>query len=214
MVANEFFDALPVHQFEKTADGWRERLIDISRGASDAYPLRLTLAKEPTAALQAVESMLRSPAHKVGAVVEVSFDALEAAAAASRLVAGGGAGLVIDYGDIKTGDTLRAFRAHKQVHIFDQPGSADLTCDVNFLLLRRALSAAGASVYGPVNQGDFLRALHIESRAHALGKANPAAAPAVAAAVRMLTHDMGERFKMLAFTAPGLPTPPFGFAPG
>lgn len=48
-IAHEFFDALPVHQFQKTERGWLERLVDV---ASDDSPLhlRLVLAPRPTPA--------------------------------------------------------------------------------------------------------------------------------------------------------------------
>lgn len=29
-IAHEFFDALPVHQFQKTERGWCERLVDVA----------------------------------------------------------------------------------------------------------------------------------------------------------------------------------------
>jgi NADH dehydrogenase [ubiquinone] 1 alpha subcomplex assembly factor 7 len=40
LVANEFFDALPVRQFERTARGWTERMV----GLDDDGNLRLALA--------------------------------------------------------------------------------------------------------------------------------------------------------------------------
>lgn len=30
IIGQEFLDALPVHQFQYTAEGWRERLVDIN----------------------------------------------------------------------------------------------------------------------------------------------------------------------------------------
>ena len=41
LVANEFFDALPVRQFEKTARGWAERMVGL---AADGETLRFALA--------------------------------------------------------------------------------------------------------------------------------------------------------------------------
>ena len=41
-IANEFFDALPINQFEKTSNGWLERRIDLVEGK-----LKLTLKKNP-----------------------------------------------------------------------------------------------------------------------------------------------------------------------
>ena len=46
VIAHEFFDALPVHQFQRTDRGWRERLVDV---AADDSPLHLRLVLAPRA---------------------------------------------------------------------------------------------------------------------------------------------------------------------
>eukprot|EP00048_Salpingoeca_helianthica_P014286 m.220958 g.220958 ORF g.220958 m.220958 type:complete len:398 (-) comp15685_c0_seq1:39-1232(-) len=210
LVANEFFDALPVHQFEKTKDGWRERLVDVlDKPDENGRQFRLVLSPQATEPLRAAEVLLCDPSLPVGAVVELSFDGLVAAKAVARHLAPGGAALVVDYGEVnKTSDTLRAFRKHKQVHVFDEPGTADLTCDVNFNHLARALVNPGTvSVHGPVTQQLFLQRMGIATRAAALTRAQPDKADGIRAAVAMLTETMGTRFKVLGATSKAHPLP-------
>ena len=86
---------------------------------------------------------------------------------------------------------------------------------VDFSAVSRAASEAGATVHGPVGQGDFLRALGIEMRAAALAdSATPEQAGSIETALERLVapDQMGSLFKALAITSPGQSTPP-GFAP-
>ncbi|HEX2553654.1 MAG TPA: SAM-dependent methyltransferase [Microvirga sp.] len=200
-LANEFFDALPIRQFAARAGTWHERVVESADGS---FRFGLSPAPEPSVAVPARE----------GATVEVP----EAGAAlmrilADRLVRDGGAALVIDYGywGPAFGDTLQALKAHAFADPLAEPGEADLTAHVDFHHLARAAAAAGAVVHGPLAQGDFLRGLGIEVRAQALkARATPEQAQAVEAGLRRLTdpEGMGELFKVLAISHPGLPPLP------
>ena len=54
-----------------------------------------------------------------------------------RIVQDGGLALIADYGhEGEDGDTLRAFCRHQQVSPLLLPGSADITADVDFSVLR------------------------------------------------------------------------------
>lgn len=205
LVANEFFDALPVRQFQRTDTLWREARI----GVGGDRLMRLWGAARGDAGLDA-----RFPGVRDGAIVEVSPQA-EAIAAClgARIARDGGAALVIDYGAWDgTGDTLQALRGHRAADPFAAPGEADLTAHVNF----RALAAAArpAVAHGDVGQGAFLERLGITERARALarGRAEPDVA-AIAGAHRRLTHagEMGHLFRVLALLPEDSPTPP-GFA--
>jgi SAM-dependent MidA family methyltransferase len=84
----------------------------------------------------------------------------------------GGAGLIIDYGDEKAyGASFRAFKQHAIVDPLDQPGTADLTCNVDFAYLKNALATTDAKSLGPMFQSHFLHALGLQQRVDAL-KAN------------------------------------------
>ena len=162
VVANEFFDALPIRQFERIDDDWRERVVALAP-SSEAF--RFAAAPAPCAE---AGRLGHAPA---GAIVEraPAREAL-AAALAARVAADGGAALIVDYGHARpgTGDTLQALSRHRRHGVLDDPGDADLTAHVDFSALAAAARRAGAGVFGPLPQGAFLEALGIEERAAAL----------------------------------------------
>jgi SAM-dependent MidA family methyltransferase len=199
VIANEFFDALPIRQFVGTERGWCERLVGLREGQ-----LGFGLASEPAREVPVPR--------RAGATLEWPAAGLALVGSlAARLAAEGGAALVIDYGHATSGfgDTLQAVRAHAYADALADPGEADLTAHVDFALLAHAARAAGAAVHGPVAQGDFLGALGIAPRAAALKRrATPEQADAIDAAVARLAGrgdgEMGELFKALALTDPKL----------
>ncbi len=205
LVANEFFDALPVRQFVRVARGWRERCVTVdgARFAPGIGTADATAMIDPGLA-DAV----------AGTVVEVSpASTAIAAEIGARLRRHGGAALIIDYGHAgpATGDTLQAVREHAPADPFADPGAVDLTCHVDFTALA---AAAGVSVGGPIGQGDFLRAIGIDARAEVLRRrATPVQRDGIDAAVARLTGEtaMGSLFKVMALTGPGWPAPA-GFA--
>lgn len=205
LVANEFFDALPIHQFERTAEGWHERLVTLDAGTG-AFAFTL----EPTCAITEVTMPATAP---IGAIFETRPDATALAQEiGTRLLDAGGAALVLDYGHSRAGlgDTLQAVRRHAPHAVLEDPGEADLTAHVDFEALARAAGRAGAAVHGPVTQGAFLGALGIASRAKTLlTKATPTQAVEIEAAHRRFTEPdaMGNLFKAVALTPPGAPAP-------
>lgn len=204
LVANEFFDALPIRQFVRAGGGWHERVVGWADGrfAAGLDPVDVTAFIPPPLA-----------AAPPGSVVEVSPAATATAAEiGARLRDDGGAALIVDYGHAGpvTGDTLQAVRGHAAADPFADPGEIDLTAHVDFTALA---AASGVAPWGPVGQGDFLRTLGIDARAAALTHANPAAAGTIAAAVVRLTGEaaMGRLFKVMALTRRDAPQPA-GFA--
>ncbi len=208
-VANEFIDALPVHQFQMTPTGWRERLVGPGEGG-----FRFVLADGPPpegVIPPAVENAVDNAGE--GAIIEVRPRATALAQAlAGRLSRNPGAVLIIDYGhgEGAAGDTFQAVKGHEYQDPFKDPGEADLTAHVDFAEFGRAAQAAGARVLGPMTQGAFLLELGIEARAQALMKAAPEHQQEIDQSFHRLTADdgMGRLFKVLALTSPGLPPPP------
>ncbi len=209
LVANEFFDALPVRQFERTTEGWCERLVVVDPQSDPAEPaLAFALSAPSSLYPKVLPAALRDA--PPGALVEVSLAGLSIAQEIGRRVAAQpGAALIIDYGhaDHRTGGTLQALRRHAAHEVLREPGSADLTAHVDFAALAAAAADAGAGVHGPVPQGLLLERLGIAERAEALQRgATPRQAEALRSAKARLTEaaQMGELFKALALTAPGL----------
>jgi SAM-dependent MidA family methyltransferase len=193
LLANEFFDALPIRQFIRRSGDWMERYVRdgkfVERACADAPAL----------------------AANDGEVVELC-DAARSLAAwlGARIAMDGGAALIIDYGPERSGagDSLQALRGGRPVHPLAEPGSADLTAHVDFQAIG---AAARIAVHGPVPQGVFLTRLGLYPRAQALARTQPPArAAAVIEAARRLAEPtlMGRLFKAMALCHPSLPTPP------
>jgi SAM-dependent MidA family methyltransferase len=198
LLANEFLDALPIRQFVRAEDGWRER--HVADGAFVDLP-----ASAPPADAD------------IGQIIEICEPAAAIAThLAARLTKTGGAALFIDYGPAESapGDSLQALLAGKSANPLADPGQADLTAHVDFQALARAAAAAGAAVHGPVPQGKFLTELGLFQRTGVLARTQPPVrgAALIDAAQRLAEPDrMGRLFKVLALCHPGLPAPP-GFA--
>lgn len=203
IVANEFFDALPVRQIVRSASGWHERMVTIDDG-------RIVPAAGPLLPAERLPAALaESPP---GTIIETSPASLAVMADLShRLAEQGGAALIVDYGYAgpATGDTLQAVREHRYADAFSMFGEADLTAHVDFSALAKQARAAGLDADGPVAQGTLLRALGIEARADALAAANPARKAAIDIDVSRLTaaDQMGRLFKALAIRPAHWPAP-------
>ena len=211
VIANEFFDALPVFQAVRADDGWHERMVGLDHQGRLAFGLNPTV-------LSGFEHVL--PPALAGAAPGAVYEwraGTEAEKICRRLVAHGGAALIVDYGHTESGfgDTLQAVRAHRFVDLLSTPGEADLTAHVDFAALARAAKQSGIAAHGPMTQGDFLRCLGIEARAERLKhNAAPAQANAIDAALARLTGhgpgQMGAPFKALALAPSALgPLPGF-----
>lgn len=209
IVANEFFDCLPIRQFEYTEAGWRERMIGI---AGDGVSLEFTLAKTPPPA-----GLIVAPTENVepGAVYELCEGGLELTAEIARTIGEhSGKALIVDYGHVGgLGDTLQAVRHHQYWPVLAAPGRADVTAHVDFSALARAAIDAGAAAWGPVPQGVFLGRLGLAARLARLtaGKSEAEIEKLKSGAARISAPEqMGEVFKVLCVSSPNL-SPPAGF---
>ncbi len=212
IIANEFFDALPVRHYVRARDGWRERMVGLdARGGFVFKPGAVP------------ETGLTTPADE-GEILEIAAQSQQVMAAiGARLAAQGGAALIIDYGHLETsfGETLQAMRGHAFADPLRDPGEADITAHVDFAALARAAQASGAQTFGPVTQGEFLLRLGVVERAEALmRRASPAQSAEIEAAlVRLVSTQeevvlaagkvkgMGGLFKALGVARHGLPQP-------
>ncbi len=222
LIANEFLDALPVRQFRRSADGWREVVVGLRDGGLQDAGLRDAGLRDGGLRDGALAFGLSPPvpcpdprfaADPEGATVEICPGLEPLAQVLMPRLSSGGLALFLDYGGWRSrGDTLQALRAHAPDHPLARPGQADLTAHVDFEAL--ALAFRGLPVTPMVTQGTLLARLGLHARADRLAAAlADGALAAHRAAERRLTHpaEMGSLFKALAVHAPGTPVPP-GFA--
>ncbi len=207
VIANEFFDALPIRQMVSTHSGWRERVVGRHQDRLIAMP-----GSKPVDDF-VPEVLRRQPPGIVAESAPAATVLMEELA--DRLATQGGAMLIIDYGyeGPRAGDTLQAVKRHQTVDVFANLGEQDLTAHVDFANLRELAMAQGLAASNIVAQGPFLDALGLHARAEALVNENPTREAEIVAQYRRLTdeYEMGTLFKAMALTAPGWPTPE-GFA--
>jgi len=198
-VANEFFDALPVHKFVRDPEtkNWQEVLVDI---ATEDESLKFVRSRQKTLANHYVDSAYDhmeaieiSP--KSGIVIETISE---------RIVEHGGAALIADYGNAscsenKVVDSFRAFQDHQLCDPLKNVGQADLTADVDFDYLKSKTSEH-AKAFGPVPQSQFLTQLGIVVRCNLLKEANPEHADELQRSLDFLIspQKMGSRFKFFS----------------
>lgn len=204
LVANEFFDALPIRQFIRTGPAWRERQVGVKDGA-------LTFGLAAPAPVAALMHRLADTAN--GDLVEVCTAAPAIMEQIGiRIAARGGAALIVDYGGWNSlGDTLQALKSHAPDAPLAHPGQADLTAHVDFAVLAKYAQPAVSTAM--TAQGVVLERLGITARAQSLARhLDGAALSGHIAAHRRLTHpdEMGTLFQAIGIHPPGTP-PPAGF---
>ena len=199
IIANEFLDCLPIRQFVRDEDGFREKLVGVAEDGALTFGLSASL---PAGEDETEPGAVREIAPSLEALIyEIE----------TRLHAAPGRALFIDYGYVapQGADTLQALKGHRKVDPLDAPGEADLTAHVDFARLTRLAHDASLGVSGPITQAQFLRALGLDYRADTLVKANPGHAQRLGRELRRLTHgeEMGALFKVICLSSPNLPAP-------
>ena len=204
LIANEFFDALPIRQFVRQGAGWAERQLGLSPEGSLIWGL------SPAGPVTALDHRLADTAE--AGLVELC-PALPAIATplAATIARRGGVAVAIDYGHWRSlGDTLQAVAAHRAADPLAAPGEADLTAHVDFEALARAFAAGGAAVTAMERQGTWLLRLGLAERTERLAARLTGAALANhRAAFTRLTApgQMGDLFRVIACHPPGTAVP-------
>jgi SAM-dependent MidA family methyltransferase len=191
IVANEFFDALPVNQAVKQADGWHERVVGIGEKDKLAFGIGPIALKFFAQTLPPQVRMAET-----GSIYEWRSDTQP-----------------LELGRSMIGDTFQALRGQRKADPLAAPGAADLTAHVDFQALGSTAEGLGARVHGPLDQATFLRRLGIEQRAINLKRvAPPDKASAIDVALGRLTAGgptgMGSMFKVMGLSAPEIATLP------
>ena len=195
MVANEFFDALPIQQYRRKNNTWQQR--GISLDSEKNWQLTWRKAKKTP--------LFNSPAFTALPEKQIFTHAPDYAAfltpIAQRIAQHGGAGIIIDYGKMDGyGDSLQAVKNHQAVKILAHTGTADLTSWVDFAHLKNIAETCGCITEPPIPQGQFLRALGITTRTEQLAQGKPAKTRrALLAAIDRLVNpaQMGQVFKVM-----------------
>ena len=193
VVANEFFDALPIRQFERDGDLWTERLVDEEDGS-------LVFARSAPGPAEFLSGRLSDTIS--GNIVEHRAEANEIARRIAKGISKfGGIALVLDYGEWSSvGDTFQAVASHEPTDPLNEPGKADLTAHVDFGELARSFQGVAATPLIP--QGVFLERLGIAERAQRLAESlsGENLASHIAAHKRLVhPYEMGNLFKAIAF---------------
>ena len=208
ILANEFFDCLPIRQFILGDAGWHEKLVGLDGAGCLTFGLGPVLAHPPPCA---------RPDDTVGAIREMApglaglIDTI-----AQRLLNQSGRALILDYGDTSNapGDTLQALHQHQKISPLDHIGEADITAHVDFEALLNLAKSLGLVTLGSVSQREFLCSLGIEARRDALIRANPHCETELSFSVERLIGEahMGTLFQVVSLDSPLNPTagPPIG----
>jgi NADH dehydrogenase [ubiquinone] 1 alpha subcomplex assembly factor 7 len=206
LVANEFLDALPIRQFVRGAAGWAERMVALDRAGALVFA---DMPADPAGALMAAQAGRDAGP---GDVVEICPAALSLAAMiGSRVAREPGAALFIDYARAnRRSGSLRAVRAHRPAPVLSEPGSADLSAEVDFAAFSEVARAAGAAVWGPAPQARFLAGLGAQLRLARLAEhASPAQRRSLEEGLERLLDPAGMGgFQVLAIVSPALVEPP------
>lgn len=210
IVANEFFDCLPIRQYERKPEGWRERLVGLRE---DQLGLAFTHAPTPPPPDVLLPPKATTPEDTI---IEICDDQAELTEAiARRLIENTGRALIIDYGRVKSGpgETLQAVRSHEYWPVLSAPGRADITAHVDFEAINCVAIESGAGTFGPVAQGEFLQSLGLAVRIERLcAQKSPEEQAKIHAGAHRISSpsQMGETFKTLCISSPDL-SPPSGF---
>jgi NADH dehydrogenase [ubiquinone] 1 alpha subcomplex assembly factor 7 len=211
VIANEFFDALPIQQFEKIKGKWRERRVGYDSQKNSFHFVSADPDMDITGLMP--EKFLSAPEGSIFEISPLSLQILEEIS--NRISVRGGAALIIDYGHTEPGfgDTLQAVAQHQYSDPLQNPGEKDITAHVDFGTFK-TVAEQTAVVAGPVTQGQFLTALGIESRARKLcEKADEKKGLDIMADLNRLVdpREMGRLFKVMALTPKETIIEPAGF---
>ena len=205
VIANEFFDALPIKQYVMTDEGMRERRVGF-----DAATQQFIFVLGDAGLVLAKSGNSIAP----GTVMEQSPATRKVMRhLAQHIAQHGGGALVIDYGYLGDAhrDTLQAVKSHLFHPVLVDPGAADITAHVDFTSLIAIANDAGNRAHGTVTQGEFLQRMGATFRLDMLLKqAHPEQREALVAGLTRLMSPqaMGDLFKVMAVVSDPRVEPP------
>lgn len=167
VIANEFFDALPIRQFHYHNNAWYERSVSIN---PDNDMLSYGLSTNPIELSTILKTRPKQPPQE-GDILETNPQQHSLFHAILEHISNhGGGGLVIDYGyDAPCyGDTLQAVSKHRYADPLHNPGHYDLTSHVNFADLLAIIQEFPKIQNHLQTQGQFLTSLGVHQRTQSL----------------------------------------------
>ncbi|WP_455476442.1 class I SAM-dependent methyltransferase [Bartonella sp. B17] len=206
LIANEFFDALPINQYIKLDGEWKERCITVNQNGNFTFIAKQR--KLPFLYLQSYDWNI--PDGTIFEHAPLRHQLMHKIS--NRLIQMKGSALLIDYGasDFAFGDTLQAVSKHKFRDIFDAPGEHDLTSHVNFFPLKMIAIEQGCFAE-ILEQRDFLLKMGLLERAKQLGiNKNATLQNKIRQDIERLagSDQMGKLFKVLHISDKNIPLPP------
>ncbi len=205
IICNEFFDALPIKQFIKEQDGFKEVHIGLKDDEFEFVTKSISLSN-PTSHPELVSGsieMLKQVQHDKNmgfSIIEKSESSIRYAEVIKQKISSIGAALIIDYGYIEPSykSTLQALKNHKFHNVLKEIGEADITAHVDFKSLAKVFDSFKADI---IPQGDFLIRCGIMARAAMLIDKGADPKEIHEALARLINNDqMGQLFKVLEIT--------------
>lgn len=204
IIANEFFDALPINQYTKKKGEWFINMVDLNEDKQILYVNQFD-------AMPNIKEFLHSkyPYIKDNSIVETQDETNIIMGQISKNIhSNGGAALIIDYGYTESIhrnyiSTLQAVKDHEYSPIFKEIGNADISSHVNFTTLYDIANLYHAHTYGPITQGKFLSNMYINLRKDILlKKASKKQKQEILSGYDRLVNpeQMGDLFKAIAVT--------------
>ena len=205
IIANEFFDAMPIKQYIKIYGLWYEVVLVVNTKCDNIKFDKKEISEE----LQGYLLQTHINASE-GAIIEISHKSWEIGRfIAEHIMDFGGAALIIDYGycveplnrqAAQYNSTLQAIKDHKYHPLLASLGDADLSAHVDFYALQSLMKSKGIKTSEVTSQRDFLIQNGILLRSTTLQDKLPASeAKIIAKQVDRLiaTDKMGLLFKVL-----------------
>ncbi|XVN43209.1 MAG: SAM-dependent methyltransferase [Candidatus Rickettsia vulgarisii] len=162
IIANEFFDALPIKQYIKDSSLWHEKVVIIDNATNEMTFDKINISSHLQNYLQQ-----QHPNANDGAIIEISPQSQDIMRFISEHIKQfNGAAVIIDYGyDIEPkarknsqyNSTLQAIKDHHYASILETLGETDLSAHVDFYSLKTIEDTKLSSRANVSQRGDLMR---------------------------------------------------------
>ena len=165
-IANEFFDSLPIKQFQKRKKLWFEKFVNLNNPGKPYF-------FEKEIDIKKVEKKINFKISEEQNFIEYSWLGLSYLKDISKIIKKNNGGLLlIDYGykEKKMKNTLQGVLNHKFANILDNIGNVDITYNINFNFFQKFINKIGGLENNLTTQKEFLIKMGIKKRAEIISK--------------------------------------------